>query len=55
MSRRNTRHSLPYPLVPEDLFNELRPKSICSGPRIRVISGDSLPMSAGAFFIVSRA
>ena len=44
-----------YPLVSDDLSNELRPTSICSDSRILVASTDSRPMSAWAFFTVSRA
>lgn len=44
-----------YPVVPDDLSNKLRPTSICSDSRVRVAYRDSRPMSAWAFFTVSRA
>lgn len=43
-----------YPLVPDDLSNKPRATSICSDSRIRVAYRDSRPMSAWAFFTVSR-
>jgi len=43
-----------YPLVPDDLSDELRPTSICSDSRTLVASTDSRAMLAWAFLTVSR-